>query len=285
MSALFNYLPLLNALLCLGMGLYVLSRNWRKCANVSFFVGMAALGMTELGLFLGGSPYHGIYVFLSDRIAGAGEILLAGAWFLFSLSFARADASLPIRRWRYPLIAILALSALLLFLSATDSPVVERVTSKGIGYWVSVFLIPSLTITLANFESTVRSADQAQRWKIKFLLLGVGSVLVFQIYAHGQYLLFPAAEQDFTAVQSTVLFLACLLIAFSLARHQLMDVDVFVCPDGTVRADHEAAAADRLLMRRGRGKGRRGTCSPLLGCDEWGNWENWILDKDRELGT
>jgi len=228
MLEIFRYLSLLNALLCLGMGLYVLSRNWRKVANASFFAGMAAFGMTELGLFLGGSPFHGIYVFLSDRIAGAGEILLAGAWFLFSLTFARADVSHSIRRWRYPLIAILALSAPLLFLSATDSPVVEPVTSKGIGYWVSVLLIPSLTITLANFESTLRSADPAQRSKIKYLLLGVGTALVFQIYAQGQYLLFPRGEQDFTAVRSAVLFLACLLIAFSLARHQLMDVDVFV---------------------------------------------------------
>jgi hypothetical protein len=38
-------------------------------------------------------------------------------------------------------------------------------------------------------------------------------------------------EQNFTAVQSTVLFFACFLVAFSLARHQLMDVDVFVSRD------------------------------------------------------
>ncbi len=210
------------------MGLYVLSRNPGKCANIGFFVGMAALGMTELGKYMGASTVPGDYAFWYDKLYGAGEILLPGAWFLFSLSFARADASAILKRWRYAAVSIFAVSAVLLLLAVTDSALPERVTTKGTGFWSSVFLLLSLTTILANFESTLRAADTAQRRKINFLLLGAGSILVFKIYAHGQYLLFPRMPQDFGAIQSTILFIACLLIAFSLARHQLMDVDVFV---------------------------------------------------------
>ncbi|PWB63152.1 MAG: PEP-CTERM system histidine kinase PrsK, partial [Deltaproteobacteria bacterium] len=231
MPTLFHYLTLVNALFCLGIGLYVLSRNHAKWANIGFFVGMAALGLTEFGSFMGASADPGNYSSWYDKLYGAGMILLPGSWFLFGVSFARAEASGFLKRWRSVLYPIVAFSALLLLLTATGSAVAEEVTSKGTGYWVSVFLVLSLTVTLANFESTLRSADPAQRRKIKFILLGIGSILVFQIYAHSQHLLFPRMENDLSAIQSTVLFIACLLIVFSLVRHQLMDVDVFVSRD------------------------------------------------------
>ena len=121
-------------------------------------------------------------------------------------------------------------------------------TSKGVGFWVSVFLVLSLTITLANLESTLRSADPARRGKIKFLLLGIGSILVFQLYTHSQYLLFPRLEQDFSAVQSSILFIACLLVTFSLVRHQLMDVDVFVSRDFVYQSFTVGAVGVYLLV-------------------------------------
>ena len=248
MQTLFNYLPLLNALFCLGIGLYVLSRNWKIAANIGFFVGMAALGGMEFAAYMGASTVHGVYASSYDKMFGAAEILLPASWFVFSLSFARAEASRSFERWRPVSIPLFALTALLLFLSVTDSGLAERVTSKGVGFWVSVFLVLSLTITLANLESTLRSADPARRGKIKFLLLGIGSILLFQLYAHSQYLLFPRLEQDFSAVQSTILFIACLLVTFSLVRHQLMDVDVFVSRDFVYHSFTVGAVGVYLLV-------------------------------------
>ena len=192
---------------------------------------MAALGWMEFAAYMGASTAHGVYASLYDKLFGAGEILLPASWFVFSLSFARAEASGPSSGGVSVSIPLFALTALSLFLSVTDSGLAERVTSKGVGFWVSVFLVLSLTITLANLESTLRSADPVRRGKIKFLLLGIGSILVFQMYAHSQFLLFPRLEQDFSAIQSSILFIACLLVTFSLVRHQLMDVDVFVSRD------------------------------------------------------
>ena len=183
-----------------------------------------------------------------DKVFRAAEILLPASWFVFSLSFARVEASRSFERWRVVSIPLFALTALLLFLSVTDSGLAERVTSKGVGFWVSVFLVLSLTITLANLESTMRSADPTRRGKIKFLLLGIGSILLFQMYAHSQYLLFPRLEQDFSAVQSSILFIACLLVTFSLVRHQLMDVDVFVSRDFVYHSFTVGAVGVYLLV-------------------------------------
>src|SRR5659263_148264 len=133
MQTLFNYLPLLNAFFCLGIGLYVLSRNWNKCANISFFVGMAALGLMEFAAYMGASTTHGVYASLYDKMFGAGEILLPGAWFVFSLSFARAEVWRSFERWRVVSIPIFVLTALFLFLSVTDRELAEKVTSQGVG--------------------------------------------------------------------------------------------------------------------------------------------------------
>src|SRR5512140_2874040 len=172
MQTLFNYLPLINAFFCLGIGLYVLSRNYKMPANIGFFVGMAALGVMEFAAYMGASTVHGVYASLYDKMFGAGEILLPGSWFVFSLSFARAEASRSFERWRVVSIPLFVLTALFLFLSVTDSGLAELVTSKGVGFWVSVFLVVFLTITLANLESTLRSAaEPGRRGKIKFLLL------------------------------------------------------------------------------------------------------------------
>ena len=192
---------------------------------------MVALGVLEFATYMGASTGHGVYTSLYDKMFGAGEILLPGSWFVFSLSFARPEASRHFERWRFVSLLLFALSVLLLFLSVTDSELAERVTSKRVGFWVSGFLVVTLTIILSNLESTLRSADPGRRGKIKFLLLGIGSILMFQMYTHSQYLLFPRLEQDYSAIQSTILFIACLLITFSLVRHQLMDVDVFVSRD------------------------------------------------------
>jgi len=202
----------------------------------------------EFAAYMGAATAHGVYASLYDRLYGAAEILLPGSWFVFSLSFARAEASRSFERWRVVSIPLFTLTALLLFLSVTDSGLAERVTSRGVGFWVSVFLVLSLTITLANLESTLRSADPARRGKIKFLLLGIGSILVFQLYTHSQFLLFPRLEQDFSAVQSSILFIACLLVTFSLVRHQLMDVDVFVSRDFVYHSFTVGAVGVYLLV-------------------------------------
>src|SRR5512140_2053655 len=88
MQTLFNYLPLLNAFFCLGIGLYVLSRNYKMPANIGFFVGMAALGVMEFAAYMGASTAHGVDASLYDKMFGAAEILLPASWFVFSLSFA-----------------------------------------------------------------------------------------------------------------------------------------------------------------------------------------------------
>ncbi|NIS78005.1 MAG: hypothetical protein GTO00_10470, partial [Deltaproteobacteria bacterium] len=58
-----------------------------------------------------------------------------------------------------------------------------------------------------------------------------GSVLAFMIYTLSQDLLYPAVEKDFSSITPVITIIGCALVTFSLLRHRLMDVDVYVSRD------------------------------------------------------
>ncbi len=227
MDLLLSKLPLLSALFCLGLAIFVLSRNpWNK-VNPSFALGMLALALMEFGHFMAfQSPLETSYLFW-EKIALAGQILLPGPWLVFSLTFGRSSASQDFSRWRLGIIATYLVSLGFLVTLVLNWFVTEELTLQRGGFWFSIFLLLVLTTILANFEGTFRSANHAQRWRIKFLLLGVGSIFAWMIYILSQVLLFSSVEHDFS-VLTAIVIIGCGLITFSLIRHRLLNVDIFV---------------------------------------------------------
>jgi len=227
-NLLLSKLPLLSALFCLGLAIFVISRNPTHKINQSFACGMMALALMEFGQFMAlYSAQEATYLFWK-KFSLAGEILLPGPWLAFSLTFGRSHASQELGQWRWGILATYLLSLGFLTALVSDRFVTEGLTLRIGGFWFSVFLLLILTTVLANFEATLRSADHSQRWGIKFMILGTGSIFAFMIYVLSQVLLFPSIEQDYSLLTSTIILVGCCLITFSLVRHRLLDVDVFV---------------------------------------------------------
>jgi hypothetical protein len=107
----------------------------------------------------------------------------------------------------------------------------EELTFEAVRYWITIFLVIALTLILANFEWTLRSGEQQQRWRIKFLIVGIASIFLFMILNYSYLLLFPTADFDLSHITPTVILSGSCLAAFSLARHSLLDVDVPVSRD------------------------------------------------------
>ena len=213
----YSYIPALGALTCAALGAFVLSRNWKSAANRTFAFGMAALSLMELGAFLG---YR--------KLILTGDLLLPVSWLLFSLQHARKGSLRPSGMEKIWLLATCLFSVLFFLALSLDLPIPGPVDRPRAEVWCSVFMILSLTLLLAHFEAVLRDADHAERWKIKFLLLGVGAILAVRIFVHSQHLLFPSDPKDFPALTSSAVLLGCALIVFSLIRHQALDVNVFV---------------------------------------------------------
>ena len=189
MDILLPKLPFLSALYCLGLAIFVFYRNPKNNVNRSFALGMMTLTLMEFGLFMAlHSNLPASHLFW-NKVSLAGEILLPGPWLVFSLAFGRSNPSQYLNRWRFGIITIVLLSLGFLVVLGTGWFLTDGLTLKWGGFWFYVFLLLMLTTVLVNFEGTLRSSHHLQRWRIKFMIVGTGSIFVLMIYVLSQVLL------------------------------------------------------------------------------------------------
>jgi len=114
------------------------------------------------------------------------------------------------------------------------SSVVRSAAGSG---WVLVMGWPGKALNLAdllgavlvlmNLERTFRASVGTMRWRIKYLMLGLAVLFGTKIYLTSQALLFSAIQLPLVTVSAAAAFVACLLIALSLFRSRLSDVDIY----------------------------------------------------------
>ena len=163
--------------------------------------------------------------------------LLPGIWLAFSLSYARAGGEAgPLRRARAAVALVLLLPITLaalqrsnLVLSTQDvSWGTERVFGFG---WAGVVLhlavLGAAVWVLRNLERTYRGAVGTMRWRIKFMLLGVGLYFLVRIYTSSQVLLYRASDTSLAAVDAGALLAAGLLMMRTFFRAGHFDTEVY----------------------------------------------------------
>ena len=177
----FSNLPFLSALFCLGVAVFVLSRNLKNQINRNFALGMLALSIMEFGQFMAIHSNPGTSYLFWKKVSIGGQIFLSGPWLMFSLTFGRSNPSQEVLQWRYKIILVYLISLGFLLVLGTQWFLSDELKLRSAGIGFSIFLLLMLTVILVNLEKTFRSADHAQRWRIKFLLLGITSIFIFII--------------------------------------------------------------------------------------------------------
>ncbi len=162
--------------------------------------------------------------------------VLPGLWLGFSLTYARGNAREFLRRWRWPLTVVLFAPLLLSVvfrgnttrsvsrLSATGAWVVDLSTA---GNALHLLFLLSALLVLVNLERTYRAAVGTMRWRIKFLILGIGTIFAVRAYTSTQVLLFHATSPLLQTVNSLGLLLGCSLVIRSLVRTGQFEVAVY----------------------------------------------------------
>ncbi|HET6900700.1 MAG TPA: XrtA/PEP-CTERM system histidine kinase PrsK [Vicinamibacteria bacterium] len=182
---------------------------------------LAGAGALELGLGL--APLAGGVGLFWHRtaVAGAGVLGAAAVWLGGSLMGDESRArALARARGVWAISAVFVAAA---YGGVCFAPRPDRLALTATGRLAYVALTLCLILALAQLETILRATREPLRYRIKFVLLGVGAMVAFRIYAASQILLFGAWPAVGPVVDAGATLVSLLLVAFGLARGRVRD--------------------------------------------------------------
>ena len=210
-------------------------RPRRSIAHWTFVFGMLVLGVvsTFYGLTLNSAEPE--RMLLWQERAMMAFSFLPGTWLLFSLTYARGNNREFLKKWNVVLVCAFVLPLFLAF--CFRGGVISIVHVKGEQVWRLPLGIPGLILTLVlllgailvlmNLERTYRASVGTMRWRIKFMIIGLGVIFGAQVYTTSQILLFRAVDLSWPVVNSVALLVGCALIVRSIFREGHFNADVY----------------------------------------------------------
>jgi len=212
------------------------SRKQRSLATWSFSVGMAIFALESLFGALGNDALVPGRAAFWETLALVAKSFLPGIWLLFSVTYSRANYRDFVIRSRWLLLAAFLIP--LLSLAALYGPLLYPVAygPPGHGWGLSlgdpakilnVLILVSIVLILTNIERTFRAAVGTMRWRIKFLILGLGIVFGARIYTGSQVLLFSDYRLSQSSIETAALLVGCALMTVAYVRTGFSGIDVY----------------------------------------------------------
>ena len=96
-----------------------------------------------------------------------------------------------------------------------------------VGRGVHLVVLVAAVLVLMNLERTFSAAVGTLRWRIKFVIIGLGVIFAARVYTSSQALLYSATSPGLAVFNAGALFLGCLLITISFFRSSLSGVEVY----------------------------------------------------------
>jgi putative PEP-CTERM system histidine kinase len=225
-----------SASVCGALALVFAWYERRSIAHLSFVAGMALLAVESIfaGLTAAASTPEEMVYWQGWRLIAMS--FLPGIWLFFSLSYGRGNYRQFLIQWRFVLGAAFLIPMVLMVLFRREL-IVSLAGEKMEAHWIfglgspgrflNIFFLIGSVLVLMNLERTYRAAVGTMRWRIKFMILGLGMLFVVRAYISTQALLFHAIGLSLQTVSSGALLVACLLISRSLFRAGHFDMDVY----------------------------------------------------------
>ncbi len=221
----------------LGVGAWALYRSPKRSrSGIVLALGMILMGMEALlsGLSASTSLLPDLLAWQRWRLVVLA--LFPGCWLYFCLTYARGNASECVARWRTVLLGAFVLPLALLALAWNDMLGDEAgmgpnsmwmLSLERSGVLLHIFLAAGAILALMNLESTLRASRGVMRWRIKYMIVGVGVLLTVWCYASIQAVLYSAINIDLAGLNAGALLLGCLFISVALIRGHLGSVDLY----------------------------------------------------------
>src|SRR5690606_20626249 len=95
------------------------------------------------------------------------------------------------------------------------------------GFLIHLFLLISMIGALVGLERTFRASVGTLRWKIKFMLYGMGTLFAARFFTSSQVLLLQEIDPALDTINAVALLVACILIGRSLMRRGSFEIDLY----------------------------------------------------------
>jgi signal transduction histidine kinase len=170
------------------------------------------------------------------RLAGVPFVGLV--WLLFSRTFSRGQPVEHLKEWRFPLAGLgLACIALPVIAAVSGGFITDAHSEGGSSQWavsltsfgkgaVLLSLVMSCLI-LMNLEQTLRAAVGTTRWRIKYMVFGVGLVFGMRIYTSSQALLYSGITWNWQILNAAAVTLGLAMAGLSLWRQRTFTIDLY----------------------------------------------------------
>lgn len=214
----------------LALAIPALWRASRRLLHWGFALGMVGFGLESLvtyALVTRTDTADERLLYLEALEVAAVALLVPWALFVASLTGARGIKTSHVAR------AILVAGGLVTVASAAATlglPTFQVADITGTFYAARIDLAARLTVIvqivgtigiLAGLEAALRLSRADTRWRVKFLVLGLGGIFLARFYFLGQILLFNVIMAAYLTTQAATLVVGSLVVAGSLVRDRL----------------------------------------------------------------
>ncbi len=232
-----SILSYIGALFSVGLAVLVFLRDRRAFVPRVFAVGMvlltieAVIGGISLGVLFPGEIHYWHRIRLMDMA------MIPGVWLLFALAYSRINYKQIIFKWRWIVSATFIIPVALVTIfwgnffrsePVLDSNSVWLIPLGWSGYVFHLCMLLSSILILMNLERTLRGSVGHQRWQVKYMVLGIGSIFAVWIYTSSQSILFYTLNTNLALAGGWVLIVASILTLRSVLRTPLLDLDLYL---------------------------------------------------------
>jgi len=232
-----THVPLIAAVVTALLAGIVALRSRSSRLHATLALGLGALAVESLvawGLLAWTwSPETRHAALLSLQSAGA---FVNFAWALFIVTLLPIGAAGSVTRWvvaggtllatGLPIVA--SVMGVRAFVVAEHVSAFQAATldTAGIGA-AAVQLVVTVGI-LVGLETALRTSDRVSRWRIKYLILGLGGVFLMRFYFLSQIVLFRVVMASYLTTEAAVLLVGNAFVAGSLLRDRMLGVELTV---------------------------------------------------------
>jgi putative PEP-CTERM system histidine kinase len=225
----------LGALCAAVISLTALLRARRSVSHWPLAAGMAILAVEGICSGFAAGASLPVEMIRLQRWRLLALSMLPGVWLIFGLTYARGNARTLLEKRRLSLMMACVLPAAIAIVFREN--LLTLAQRSPIGFWalrlgwsgmvVYALLLIGSVLVLMNLERTFGAAVGTMRWRIKFMLLGVGVLFAVRVFTSSQALLFRGIDLSIESLNSVAMLAAAMLIVRSLFRAGNFEVDVY----------------------------------------------------------